>query len=462
MPVPAVNRSNASLVRPLPADQWRCGFDKVISGNVDTDFMRVVKTGAGQAIGQANGSLVITTGTTANASTVARSVRAFDGSLVLRYSANLSQRIVQNAFYVELVDVIGDDLAFNINSATSVSVTIPNNTFTLQNVGQSMWLGAITSAAACISQRAAIASVDGNVVTFTVSGWASTGSGTLSLFGWNYHQVLYDGTTATACSFDAQRNGWASGATAATINTTASTHVGTYVAGNSEAAFMDQTGSSATGVETTRRGSRVRNVPPGDTKLYLQIRAVNGTSNPASTTTFTVGVTDVNSFDPTPVTIADVNPMSCNSPLPTEQAASVALTLSALPALIAGTALAGDVGQQYRANATGAASKQHLVAANSANATNVKNGAGRLIGWQFQNTTASIVYVKFHNSASTPTAGASVFMTVGIPANGKSEVTIEGGIAFSAGIGFTTVTDAADSGTTAVAANAIVGDIFYA
>ncbi|MCA3068090.1 MAG: hypothetical protein ING73_14340 [Rhodocyclaceae bacterium] len=128
----------------------------------------------------------------------------------------------------------------------------------------------------------------------------------------------------------------------------------------------------------------------------------------------------------------------------------------------AGTNAIGDVGVQLRANATGAATTLKIVSAATTNATIVKASAGRVVGYQLQNTTASIVYVKLHNQATTPTAGASVFLPIAIPANGKAEYASEAGIAFATGIGLTTVTGAADSDATAVALNAIVGSIHFA
>lgn len=130
--------------------------------------------------------------------------------------------------------------------------------------------------------------------------------------------------------------------------------------------------------------------------------------------------------------------------------------------IAAGTNAIGDVGVQYRANATGAASRQHLVSAASTNATVVKASAGRLLGWSLINTTASIVYVKLHNQTTSPTAGTGVVQTIALPANGLSNLELPGGIAFTTGIALTTVTGAADSDTTAVGANAIVGDLFFA
>jgi hypothetical protein len=108
------------------------------------------------------------------------------------------------------------------------------------------------------------------------------------------------------------------------------------------------------------------------------------------------------------------------------------------------------------------ASKYHLVSAASTNAAPVKTSPGRVLGWQFQNTNAAVRYVKLHNVAVSPTAGVAVFMSIGIPANGKSEVFLPGGIGFSTGIGITAVTGAADSDTTGVGANDIVGTLLYA
>lgn len=130
--------------------------------------------------------------------------------------------------------------------------------------------------------------------------------------------------------------------------------------------------------------------------------------------------------------------------------------------LAAGTNAIGDVGIQARANATGAASRYHVVAAASTNAANIKASAGRYLGCSLSNTIASWRFVKLHNTAGTPTAGAAVFMTIGIPPNGRAEVSIPAGIGFGTGIGITIVTGAADADATAVSANDVVGDIFFA
>lgn len=131
-------------------------------------------------------------------------------------------------------------------------------------------------------------------------------------------------------------------------------------------------------------------------------------------------------------------------------------------ALAAGTAAIGDVGVQYRATSTGAASGAHIVSAAGTNVANIKASAGRLLGYVLTNNAATKVYVKFHNTAGTPTAGAGVVRSIGIPAGQTVNFTIEGGISFATGIGVSIVTGAADSDATGVAANDVVGDIFFA
>lgn len=133
------------------------------------------------------------------------------------------------------------------------------------------------------------------------------------------------------------------------------------------------------------------------------------------------------------------------------------------PALVAGTALVGDVGVQYRTTASGlATANTHFVAAGSTNATLVKNAAGKVYGWHFANTTAAWRYVKLHNQTTAPTAGTGVVRAIGVPPNGVASFFSEGGITFTTGIGLTMVTGAADADATAVTANDLVGELFYA
>lgn len=322
--------SSALPVRTVPLKMFRSTFAKVIaSPGVDTEFFTLVQTGTGMTVAQSAGNLVITAGTTANSETVLRSTTTFRNELIAKWQTILSQRIANNNFVVELVDLIGDALALTVNSTTSITVTIPSNPFTSQNVGQGMYVGVISGVANAVPQRAVIASVTGNNVTFTVVGFPASGTGTCSLFGWNYHQFIYTSTTATNMTYDAQRRGWNSGATTLTINTTAAAgHLGILQAGDGVAAVLDQLVASVATIQTTMRGSRVVNLPEERTELYLQLRALNGTTNPASGTTWTVGLVSVEDLITQQVSLANTKAQPFNTPQPVQVVNTPATTVT--------------------------------------------------------------------------------------------------------------------------------------
>ena len=452
------------VVRQAPIETWVASFAEVGSSLLSA-AMTQRRLGSGLGVSQSAGNLVVTTGTTANSEFLARSTEPFRGAFIMRAKTTLSQRISNNNFAVMLADQIGEGLSCTINSATSISVTKTAHGFTADNVGQSMMVGAISGAAG-VPGRYAIASIpDANTINFTVAGWPASGSCTIDLFGWNYIWTQYTGTTATNAGVDSQRRGWNSGNTTATINATASPgHVMQTTLQGRNVVWGDTLVASATAPTVTTRASRFENIPDPDVDLYLYLWSWNGTSASASTTTWTVGFVAVEDAVDVPVYLAGVRPLGSAAPLPVAPVVAgptqpVSFTQ---PALVAGAQLIGDVSIQYRAGATGAASGAHVVSAASTNATNVKATPGRVVGWFFANTTASWRYVKLHNSTSTPTAGAGVVRTIAIPPNGVAALSMPGGIAFSFGIGLTTVTGAADLDATAVGANDIVGDLFFA
>lgn len=480
VPVSGTVTANTGLTQPLTDAQLRAealpviieapaflrvGFAEVGSGLVGkaAQSLTLKQTGGGMAVSQAAGNLVITTGTTANAETVIQSNDSFTGSLFARAKVTLSQRIANQTFRLELADLVGEGLSYTINSATSITVTFPagTNPFSAANVGQSIRLSRITGAAG-IPGRYAIASVSGDTVNFTVAAWPASGTGTLALYGWNYMMAEYSGTTATNVSFDAQRRGWNSGNTAATINTTASPgHVGQIAFDVNTAGYSDALVASNTGYQWTQRASRIENVPDPDVQLYLFVVVQNGSTAPASTTTLTVGFIQVEDQGRQKVRIASSDPVGSHAQPVQIMGGSSTAVLSG--ALAAGTNAIGDVGVQYRANATGAATISHIVSAASTNAANVKASAGRVVGWSFVNTTASWQYVKLHNTAGTPTAGSGVVQTIAIPPNGANNMPLGGGgIGFATGIGRSIVTGSADADATATTAGAVVGDLFYA
>lgn len=296
------------------ADFFRVGFAEVGSGLVGkaAENLTIKKIGTGMAVNQAGGNLVVTTGVTINSEMVIMSNNPVKGSMSARAKVTLSQRIANNTFRLSMADLIGENLAYTINSATSITVTVPNNQFTAQNVGQSMRISCLSSVG--IPGRYVIASVTGDNITFTVSGFPTSGSGTLMLYGWNWIALEYSGTVGTTAYYDAQRRGWASGNTAITTNTTASPgHVAQLAHDVNTAGIADSLVASNAGYQWTSRASRVENLPDPDVEMYLFIVAQNGTVAPATTTTLTIGFIQIEDLGRIKVRIASSDPTSSHA-----------------------------------------------------------------------------------------------------------------------------------------------------
>jgi hypothetical protein len=125
---------------------------------------------------------------------------------------------------------------------------------------------------------------------------------------------------------------------------------------------------------------------------------------------------------------------------------------------------AGTFVVQDNPQTSGGLTTFHLVGAATDNATNVKASAGQVYHITAFNLNASPRYLKFHNTAGTPTAGAGVVRTVMIPGNTSGSgavIPVPYGFAFGTGIGITIVTGIEDSNTTAISASEVVIDIGY-
>lgn len=424
-----------SVVRQAPADIWAVGFADSGSSLLATEFTQR-RAGTGVTVSQSSSNLVIAAGTTANAEYLARSTTSFRGAFIQRHKTILSQRIANNNFAVMMADLIGEGLSCTINSATSISVTKTAHGFTANNVGQFMMVGAINGANG-VPGRYAIASIpDANTINFTVAGWPASGSCTVDLFGWNYIWTQYSGTTATQASVDAQRRGWNSGLTTATINTTASPgHVMNTYADGRNLYWSDTLVASATTPTITTRASRIESLPDDDVELYVYFWAYNGTTNPATSTTWTIGFVSVEDNANVPTYIAGARPTGSAAPLAVAQQGTVTTTFTQ-PALVAGTAAIGDVGIQYRANATGAATLTNINCPATPAAQQIKGGAGRLVSVVLTNTAASARWLKIFNAlaASVTPGTTSALAEIGIGAGQTIEWSLEGGAAFATGI----------------------------
>jgi hypothetical protein len=107
------------------------------------------------------------------------------------------------------------------------------------------------------------------------------------------------------------------------------------------------------------------------------------------------------------------------------------------------------------------ASAYHAVAAASTNQANIKASAGRVTGWSIFNNAAYPVYIKFHNTSGTPTAGTGVVYTIGVQAGTQNDFDDDDGIAFATGIGISMVKGITDADTTVLVANDCVANIHY-
>jgi hypothetical protein len=119
-----------------------------------------------------------------------------------------------------------------------------------------------------------------------------------------------------------------------------------------------------------------------------------------------------------------------------------------------------DYGLSVRRVCSGASIYQ-AVAAASTNASNIKASAGRITGWSMYNNASYPVFVKFHNTASTPTAGSGVVYTIGIPPGKDANFDDDDGLNFATGIGISIVQGIALADTTALAASDCVVCIHF-
>lgn len=135
------------------------------------------------------------------------------------------------------------------------------------------------------------------------------------------------------------------------------------------------------------------------------------------------------------------------------------------PAIAAGTNAIGDVGTQYRANATGAASQVSVMSTVTPTATSVKASAGRLLGFVLQNSSAAIRSVKFWNTAvgGVTLGTTAAIWEVDIPAGQSLTFEMEGGMAFSTAITYAvTGAKGLTDNTGALGANDVSGVILFA
>lgn len=430
-------------VRQLPQRVVATSYAAAGSG-VDATAEVLIRTGAGMAVNRTSGNLVITSGTTVSSETVIRSVESVDGRVTFSVGDTLSQRIVNNNFYREFVDVIGDGLSYNIVSAVLLDVTKTAHGFDpVASIGQRMDWCALSSVG--VPQEVVIASIpDANTIRFTTVGNPASGSGTCSLTGWNKIELNFTGTTATTVTINSRRRGYQNTATSMTISTSASGSMIMCTLQNDRITFS--TGTLAVGSVLTDRSVIFTNIPEPDTQFYYQIRVKNGTVAPASTTTWTCAFTRMQDFIATQVELTGLRQFGLGASLPVTvlTGSTTAVTGTVTATVTGGTTLPVTPTTTFTNSAA------------TTNGTVIKASAGTLWSVVVSNVNAAARYLKFYNSTTVTVGTTTPAFTILIPAG--ATVNIAGGsngIRFATGICLGITTGMADADTGAVAANEI-------
>lgn len=464
---PLDNEAPGTPVRPIGQEVWNVSFSEVGASVISPQFQTPM-TGTGVSFSQASGALAVVAGTSTNAEFFTRSVQTWRGALRLKFSFVASQRIANNNFAVLLADLIGEGLTVTINSATSITVSQAGHPFTSTSVGQFVHIGRIVGAAG-VPGRYAIASVVAGVsYTLTVAGWPASGSCTATVFGHSYARHLFTGTTATAVNVDSQRRGWAAGDTAATINTTASpgTIIICELTGR-EVYWADQLRASTTTPAVAVRANRVENIPDDNLDLYVFLWSFNGTVAPATSTTWTISFCSIEKFANTPVYVQGVRGQGAMNPLPVTQVGTVTITGTVTAnigtgAIAAGTNAIGDVGVQYRANATGAGTPTIVNSPATPAVQSIKGTAGRLLGFVLTNTNAAARFLKVFNVAAPTLGTTAATLDICLPTNQVVEISFEGGIAFGTAITCAVTGARGATDNTAITGNEVTGFTLHA
>jgi hypothetical protein len=99
-------------------------------------------------------------------------------------------------------------------------------------------------------------------------------------------------------------------------------------------------------------------------------------------------------------------------------------------------------------------------------AASIKASPGQVYGLAFTNTSATIAYVRLYNQTTSPATGdtANIRFRIAIPGNTAGAglvLPITQGMEFPTGIGIRVSAAVADNDATALAANAVQGNVFY-
>lgn len=467
----ALEYTPATVVTPKPTKVNRFEFAR--STTLGRFFDTICNAATQTITASTSGNMTITSGTTANAETILRSKVKIRDAFQLTGVVTCSARTANTDMFIEMVDVVGDNLPFTI-SGTTIVVTLINHPL---ETGQSINFGAIANLSGgptVIPGRWVITATTSSTFTFTATGSSGTGSGTCSIYGANFARIDHLGSLTTAQAyFDCGRWGYSSGNTTATINTITSGHYFNVINEDGLVSFTDATSNASSIAE---RAQRTNNIPDQDVDMYLQIRLTNLTTNPAGSVTYTFAFLQIEEGATMPVTLrggrlaggpnlplVKVLSMPSTTVTASNLSCNVAQINAATPLMGAGVTGTGSL-RVTLAQDVGAASLHSLISANTTNATSVKASAGTVYGIQASNLNTSVRYLKLFNKASAPTVGSDTpIMRFAIPPNSVQFcVPIPSvGFRFSTGIAYCLTTGITDADTTAVAASEILVNIQY-
>ena len=331
-------------------------------------------------------------------------------------------------------------------SASSDVAAIVNGVVTLATQTASAGAGAVYTFT-CLNAGATSGTL---TLTLTSAAWTPSATGTLTVYGWNAHGIVYNSITATNGWYDTVRKGWCLGGTIATVQ---STTTGQVTQLQSDVIYADISTAaigSGTTYKFTSRADRTENMPPEDADLYFFIRAFNGPVAPATTTTCTWGFVAIEEDTNSKTFIAGATQNGANR--------AMSVNVQALPATTATST------QALSATASGASTFHHAISAASTNATSVKTSAGAISLITVTNSNAAVRYFKLYNKASAPTVGTDTpILTAAIPPN--DTWTLPYGALFdrlATGIAYALTTGAAVADTGAVGLNEHAVHISYA
>ncbi len=274
----------------------------------------------------------------------------------------------------------------------------------------------------------------------------------------------FQDTTATNAIYEVQNGGLARLRSAAsTVVTTATSGVYELEAFADEAWFHSATLDATTGRTNSYR--RHQQIPDPNALYKVRLRWLNGASAPVSPTNADIQYLSVQDYAEltAEITAGRGNSVAGNAmnvtPVGTTTVSGTVTTNAA-----AGTAAIGDVGVQYRANATGAATLANVNCPATAAAQQLKSGAGRLLSLTLTNTNAAARFIKLFNalSASVTPGTTSALAEIAIPPNRSVVWTLEGGAAFSTGITVMVTGGQGLTNNTAVTAGDVTGIALFA